>query len=115
MPTWPWSSSHGVVVRTVTRTFTSRSVIEQFATLLNRLPGMLPIGFICLNMTSGPAPSPYRIVFTPESRRWPTIAASPVGCVGGGGVAGGLKQPALDFSRDKIVPTMLSVMGQSAK
>jgi hypothetical protein len=100
---------------TVTRTFTSRSVIEQFATLLNRLPGMPPTGFMCPMMTSGPPPSPYRIVFTPESRRWPMIAASPVGCDVGGVVAGGLKQPALDFSHDKIMPTMLSVMGQSAK
>jgi hypothetical protein len=100
---------------TVTRTFTSGTVIEQFATLLNRLPGMLPLAFSCPMMTSGLPPSPYRIVFTPESRRWPKIAASPVGCYAGGVVVGGQRQPTLDFSRDKIMPVMLSLTGQSAK
>jgi hypothetical protein len=100
---------------TVTRTFTSRSVIGQLATLLNRLPGMLPLAFSCPMMTSGLPPSPYRIVFTPRSRRWPTIAASPAGCYAGGVVVGGQRQTTLDFSHDKIIPVMLSRTGQSAK
>jgi hypothetical protein len=101
---------------TVTRTFTSRAVITQLAALLNRLPGMLPTAFNCPAMTEPLTriPSPYRIVFTPRSRRWPTIAAAPVGCFDGGIVVGKHKQPALDFSRDKIMPVMLSLMGQRA-
>jgi hypothetical protein len=102
---------------TVTRTFTSRAVITQLAALLNQLPGMLPTTFNCPAMKVGarPPPSPYRLVFTPRSRQWPTIAAAPVGCFQGGIVVGKHKQPALDFSRDKIVPVMLSLTGQQAK
>jgi hypothetical protein len=106
------SSSRGA---TVTRTFISRAVIDQFATLLNRLPGMLPLAFSCPMMTTESMTSPYRIVFTPQSRRWPMIAASPVGCYAGGVVVGGHRQPSLDFSRDKIIPVMLSLTGQSTK
>lgn len=36
---------------TVTRAFTSRSVITQLAALLNRLPGMLPTAFSCPAMS----------------------------------------------------------------
>jgi hypothetical protein len=99
---------------TVTRAFTSRAVIAELASLLNRLPGMLPTAFSCPAMTAAPArvPSPYRVVFTPQSRRWPTIVAAPVGCWDGGIVVGKHRQPALDFSRDKIIPEMLSLMGQ---
>ncbi|HEY2304668.1 MAG TPA: hypothetical protein VGI05_02185 [Streptosporangiaceae bacterium] len=99
---------------TVTRAFTSRVVITQLAALLNRLPGMLPTAFNCPAMTVPPtrALSPYRVVFTPWSRRWPTITAAPVGCFQGGVVVGKHRQPALDFSRDKIIPVMLSLMGQ---
>jgi hypothetical protein len=102
---------------TVTRTFTSRAVIAQLATLLNRLPGMLPTTFFCPNMTEPLTriPSPYRVVFTPRSRQRPTIAAAPVGCWDGGIVVGKRKQPAVDFSRDKIMPVMLSLTGQQAK
>jgi len=102
---------------TVTRTFTSRAVITQLAALLNQLPGMLPTAFNCPAMRVGarPPPSPYRLVFTPRSRQWPTIAAAPVGCFQGGIVVGKHKQPPLDFSRDKIMPVMLSLTGQQAK
>src|SRR6516225_7311240 len=102
---------------TLTQTFTSRAVIAELAVLLNRLPGMLPTAFNCPAMTVPPTrvPSPYRVVFTPRSRRWPTIAAAPVGCFDGGIVVGKHKQPALDFSRDKIIPVMLSLTGQQAK
>jgi hypothetical protein len=101
---------------TVTRTFTSQAVIAQLAALLNRLPGMLPIGLSCPPETRPltRVPSPYRVVFTTRSRRWPTIAAAPVGCWDGGIVVGKRKQPALDFSRDKITPVMLSLTGQQA-
>jgi len=101
---------------TLTRTFTSRAVIAELAALLNRLPGMLPTAFSCPAMTWPPArvPSPYRVVFTPRSRQWPTIAAAPVGCFQGGIVVGKHRQPALDFSRDKIMPVMLSLTGQQA-
>ncbi len=94
---------------TVTRTFISRAAITQLAALLNRLPGMLPIAFSCQAMRAGLPPSPYRLVFTPRSRQWPTIAAAPVGCFQGGIVVGKHRQPALDFSRDKIIPVMLSL------
>jgi hypothetical protein len=99
---------------TVTRAFTSPAVITQLAALLNRLPGMLPTAFNCPAMRTGssPPPSPYRLVFTPRSRQWPTITAAPVGCSQGGIMAGKHRQPALDFSRDKIIPVMLSLMGQ---
>jgi hypothetical protein len=99
---------------TVTRTFTSRAVIAELAALLNRLPGMLPAAFGCPNMTESPSrvPSPYRVVFTPRSRGWPAVAAAPLGCWDGGIVVGGHKQPALDFSRDKIMLVMLSLTGQ---
>jgi hypothetical protein len=100
---------------TVTRTFTSRAVIAELASLLNRLPGMLPTAFSCPAMAGGFAPSPYRLVFTPRSRRWPTIAAAPVGCWDGGILVGKHRQPALDFSRDKIIPVMLALMGQQAE
>src|SRR5215472_11424618 len=102
---------------TVTRTFTSRAVITQLAALLNRLPGMLPTAFNCPAMTEPLTriPSPYRVVFTPRLRQWPTIAAAPVGCWDGGIVVGKRRQPALDFSRDKIMPVMLSLTGQQAK
>jgi hypothetical protein len=99
---------------TVTRTFPSRAVIAELAVLLNRLPGMLPTGFSCPAQRAGPPPSPYRLVFTPRSRRWPAIAAAPVGCLHGGIVAGKHRQPALDFSRDGIIPVMLSLTGQHA-
>jgi hypothetical protein len=61
-------------------------VIAELASLLNRLPGMLPTAFSCPAMAAAPArvPSPYRVVFTPQSRRWPTIVAAPVGCWDGG-------------------------------
>jgi len=100
----------------VTRTFTSRAVIAELASLLNRLPGMLPTAFNCPAMTwpLTRVPSPYRVVFTPRSRQWPTIAAAPVGCFDGGIVVGKYKQPALDFSRDKIMPVLLSLTGQQA-
>jgi hypothetical protein len=102
---------------TVTQTFTSRAVIAELAVLLNRLPGMLPTAFSCPPMTVPPTrvPSPYQVLFTPRSRRWPTIAAAPVGCFDGGIVVGKHRQPALDFSRDKIIPVMLSLTGQQAK
>jgi hypothetical protein len=100
---------------TVTRTFISPTLITQLAALLNRLPGMLPIAFNCPAMRAGPPPSPYRLVFTRRSRQWPTIAAAPVGCWDGGIVVGKHSQPALDFSRDKIIPVMLSLMGQRAE
>lgn len=102
---------------TVTRTFASRAVITQLAVLLNQLPGMLPTSFSCPAMKGGarPPPSPYRLVFAPRSRQWPTIAAAPVGCFQGGIVVGKHKQPTLDFSGDKIMPVMLSLMGQQAK
>jgi hypothetical protein len=100
---------------TVTRTFTSGAVIAQLASLLNRLPGMLPTGFSCPAMRGAFPPSPYRVVFTPRSRRWPAIAAAPVGCFDGGILVGKHRQPALDFSRDKIIPVMLSLMGQPAE
>ena len=102
---------------TVTRTFTSRAVVAQLAALLNRLPGMLPTAFNCPAMTRPltRVPSPYRVVFTPRLRQWPTIAAAPVGCWDGGIVVGKRRQPALDFSRDKIMPVMLSLTGQQAK
>jgi hypothetical protein len=101
----------------VTRTFTSRAVIAELASLLNRLPGMLPTAFSCPAMTwpLTRVPSPYRVVFTPRSRQWPTIAAAPVGCFDGGIVVGRYKQPALDFSRDKIMPVLLSLTGQQAR
>jgi len=110
----PSDASRGA---TVTQTFTSRAVIAELAVLLNRLPGMLPTAFNCPAMTVPPTrvPSPYRVVFTPRSRRWPTIAAAPVGCFDGGIVVGKHRQPALDFSRDKIIPVMLSLTGQQAK
>jgi len=97
---------------TVTRAFTSRAVIAELASLLSRLPGMLPTAFSCPAMAAAPGPAPYRVVFTPQSRRWPTIVAAPAGCWDGGIVVGKHKQPALDFSRDKIIPEMLSLMGQ---
>jgi hypothetical protein len=100
---------------TVTRTFASRAVVAELAALVNRLPGMLPIGFSCPAMRAGFPPSPYRVVFTPRSRRWPTIAAAPVGCWDGGIVVGKNRQPALDFSRDKIMPVVLSLLGQRAR
>jgi len=102
---------------TVTRTFTSQAVITQLAALLNRLPGMLPTAFYCPIMRVGarPLPSPYRLAFTPRSRGWPTIAAAPVGCFQGGIVVGKHRQPALDFSRGKIIPVMLSLTGQQVK
>ena len=102
---------------TVTRTFTSQAVITQLAALLNQLPGMLPTAFNCPIMRVGarPLPSPYRLAFTPRSRRWPTIAAAPVGCFQGGIVVGKHRQPALDFSRGKIIPVMLSLTGQQVK
>jgi hypothetical protein len=101
---------------TVTRTFTSRTVIAELAALLNRLPGMLPTAFSCPAMRVGAGPPlwPYRLVFTPRSRQWPTIAAAPIGCFQGGIVVGKHRQPALDFSRDKIMPAMLSLTGQQA-
>src|SRR5262249_14561388 len=101
----------------VTRTFTSRAVITQLAALLNRLPVMLPTTFSCPAMKVGasPPPPPAGLVFTPRSRQWPTIAAAPVGCFQGGVVVGKHRQPALDFSRDKIIPAMLSLTGQQAK
>ena len=101
---------------TLTRTFTSRAVIAELAALLNRLPGMLPTAFNCPAMRTGssPPPSPYRLVFTPRSRQWPTITAAPVGCSPGGIMVGKHRQPALDFSRDKIMPVMLSLTGQQA-
>ena len=110
----PSDASRGA---TVTQTFTSRAVIAELAVLLNRLPGMLPTAFSCPPMTVPPTrvPSPYRVVFTPRSRQWPTIAAAPVGCFQGGIVVGKHRQPALDFSRDKIIPVMLSLTGQQAK
>ena len=91
------------------RTFTSRAVIAELALLLNRLPGMLPTAFFCPNVAVGSSrpPSPYPVVFTPWSRRWPMVAAAPVGCFDGGIVVGKHRQPALDFSRDKIIPAML--------
>jgi hypothetical protein len=102
---------------TVTRAFTSRAVIAQLALLLNRLPGMLPTAFNCpaMRVRAGFPPSPYRLVFTPWSRRRPVITAAPVGCFKGGVVVGMHRQPALDFSRDKIIPVMLSLMGQQAE
>lgn len=100
---------------TVTRTFTSGAVIAQLGALLNRLPGMLPASFSCPAMRAAFPPSPYRVVFTPWSRRWPAIAAAPVGCWDGGILVGRHRQPALDFSRDKIIPAMLSLMGQRAE
>lgn len=100
---------------TVTRAFTSRAVITQLAALLNRLPGMLPMAFFCPDMRAGFQPSPYRLVFIPWSRRWPVITAAPVGCFEGGIVVGKHRQPALDFSRDKILPVMLSLTGQRAQ
>ena len=42
----------------------------------------------------------------------PAITAAPVGCWTGGIVVGKHRQPALDFSRDKIIPVMLSLTGQ---
>lgn len=99
---------------TVARAFASRAVIAQLAALLNRLPGMLPTAFNCPAMRAGFPPSPYRLVFTPLSRQWPVISAAPVGCFQGGVAAGTHRQPALDFSRDKIIPVMLSLMGQQA-
>lgn len=100
--------------RTVSRTFTSRAVITRLAVLLNRLPGMLPVSFSCPAMTGPFAPSPYRVAFTPRSRQWLPIAAAPAGCWDGGIVAGRHRQPTLDFSRDKIIPVMLSLTGQQA-
>jgi hypothetical protein len=102
---------------TVTRAFAARAVITQLASLLNRLPGMLPTAFNCPAMTVPPITvlTPYRVVFTPRSGRWPTITATPVGCFQGGVVVGKHRQPALDFSRDKIIPVMLSLMGQDAQ
>ena len=102
---------------TVTRAFTSPAVITQLAALLNRLPGMLPTAFNCPAMRTGssPPPSPYRLVFTPRPRQWPTITAAPVGCSQGGIMVGKHRQPALDFSRDKIIPVILSLMGQRAE
>ena len=97
---------------TVTRAFTSRAVITELAWLLNRLPGMLPTGFNCPAMSGRIPPAPYRVVFTPRSRRWPAISAAPVGCWAGGILVGKHRQPALDFSRDKIIPVMLSLTGQ---
>ncbi len=96
----------------MTWTFTSGALIAQLASLLNRLPGMLPTAFSCPAMRGPVGPSPYRVVFTPRSRRWPTIAAAPVGCFDGGMLVGKHRQPALDFSRDKIIPVVLSLMGQ---
>jgi hypothetical protein len=100
---------------TVTRTFTSRAVIAELAELLNRLPGMPPTAFSCPDMTRPLTriPSPYGVVFTPRSR-WPTIVAAPVGCWHGGVAVGTHRQPALDFSRDEIMPVMLSLTGQQA-
>lgn len=99
---------------TVTRAFTSRAVIAEFASLLNRLPGMLPTAFSCPPMAVAPTrvPSPYRVAFTPRSHRWPSIVTAPVGCWDGGIVVGKHRQPALDFSRDKIISVMLSLMGR---
>jgi hypothetical protein len=54
-------------------------------------------------------------VFTPRSLRGPATAAAPVGCWNGGIVVGKRKQPALDFSRDKIMPVMLSLTGEQAE
>jgi hypothetical protein len=101
---------------TVTRTFTSRTVIALLAALLNRLPGMLPTAFSCPDMAAGSSagPSPYRVVFTPRSGRRATITAAPVGCFDGGILVGKHTQPALDFSHDKIIPAMLSLTGQQA-
>lgn len=96
----------------MTRAFTSRAVITELARLLNRLPGMLPIAFNCPAMSGRIPPSPYRVVFTPRSRQWPAIIAAPVGCWDGGVLVGKHRQPALDFSRDKIIPVMLSVTDQ---
>lgn len=106
--------SHASGNATRTRAVTSRAVIAQLASLLNRLPGMLPTGFSCPDMRAALPPSPYRLVFTPQSRRWPTITAAPVGCFQGGIVVGKHRQPTLDFSRDKIIPAMLSLTGQQA-
>jgi hypothetical protein len=111
-------ASHGHRLRTVTRTFTSRAVIAELAALLNRLPGLLPSSSAgnCPAMSAQSPPSPYRLVFTPQSRRWPAIAAAdPGGCSPGGVFTGKQKQPALDFDHDKIIPVMLSLMGQPAQ
>lgn len=100
---------------TVTQTFTSRALIAELATLLNRLPGMLPtaaLGCPPMAASGSGVPPPYRVVFTPRSRGWPAIAAAPLGCWDGGVVVGGHRQPALDFSRDKIIAVLVSLTGQ---
>jgi hypothetical protein len=68
-----------------------------------------------MSAQSQPSPWPYRVEFAPRSRQWPAIVAGPAGCWPGGVFAGGQKQPALDFDRDKIIPVMLSLMGQPAQ
>jgi hypothetical protein len=75
----------------------------------------LPTAFNCPAMRGPLGPSPYRVVYTARSRQWPAIAAAPLGCWDGGIVVGKHRQPALDFSRGKILRVMLSLTGQRAE
>jgi hypothetical protein len=94
----------GGLSRPVTRRFTSRSVMERLAELLNSLPATPPFTGSCL------AVSPSTLVFVPQAGQRGRVHVALTGCTGDTVRVGGRVQPALDDSHDAVLAVVLRLL-----
>lgn len=93
--------------RTVTRKFTSHTVVARLAALVNGMPVLPPFTGNCPAMDfSGSS-----IIFTPRTGRWPRIVVSPDDCLGDSVRVGGRAQPVLDEHQNGVIAVMLRLLG----
>ncbi len=92
--------------RTVTRTFTSASIIGRLTRLLNGLPAAPHLVMSCPAILAT-----YRVAFTPRQGKRPVLMASTGGCLSDAVTARGEQQPALSDPDHRLMGVAFALLG----